>query len=197
MKKLIAVLTLGLLFTGCGGSGDNTETQPQAQPQTEVTTAGTEGTSAAPEEVQAEVGEPETGVAPAESAAAAGAYTEMDAKIKELSENELMLQDENYLNNYYGFEAADMKDFYFAQSADPMKADTVLVVNAVSPEKAEEMSGTIETVKQNMADTYKDYAPEQFDVINNAIIKTNGNYVYYIVSPKASEIAETVEAALK
>ena len=166
MKKLFAIIMTGALVTGCGGVDSN-------QSDVETTTATIEINS----EQQVKTDSQNTEVEEKQSP-----YNEMGLKIKGIIQNEIEEKEFIQLENYYGILQSDINDFYYAQSIDPMKADTVIVINAKDENKANEISEIIESVRKNTAEQYRSYAPEQFELIDKAKVNVKGNYVYYVYS---------------
>ena len=77
-----------------------------------------------------------------------------------------------------------------------LNADEIMVFEA-KPGKANELKAFLETYLQERLEFWRDYNEMQAEKIENAIVKIQGNFVYYIVYEDAAGIDAAIGEVLK
>ncbi len=205
---LTGALTLSLLLSACGGNTEPTPTptQPATPPAEETlspspTTEPTVTPSAepSPELTPAESGElvqsqpvttPEPSTEPTPEPAADVSVTDLWNSISaELDPPALMDLDDSLLSDLYGISADDL-DEYVAKMP-------LMNVHATEFFLAKVKSGKMETVKAGVSKRLEDlkaqweqYLPEQLELVNNAQVVENGDYLLFCISEDAESVVE-------
>ena len=73
-------------------------------------------------------------------------------------------------------------------------ADEVAVFKVKDKENVEDMLEVVRERKQELYDSFVDYVPEEINKIENAVIGSSGNYVYFIVCADKAAAKTAVEA---
>ena len=81
----------------------------------------------------------------------------------------------------YGLEDDSVSDYsvYFSSMATP---EEVAIFKISSPEQASAVTDACKARQSSQVQSYESYAPDQVEKLNNAMIGTSGDLVYYIVS---------------
>lgn len=78
-----------------------------------------------------------------------------------------------------------------------LNADSIAVIKAKDEEKAKAIEGKLKEYVDKQAKNFENYLPAEYEKIQNHILKTNGNYVFFAVSDNAEKAEEIFDNALK
>jgi|GEM_PF-1627471 len=175
-SALLAVLMAAGLFAGCSEKpADNTPAQPDTPAVVEPADPGV-------------TDEPVAGASQLE-----GVYTQIEA-LNVLPE--MYMLGDAYVESYYGISADSIDDKVFAVADDSLLADTIIIVKVSANGDASAIEGTFKTINDQKKLELESYNPEQYDRVCDAVIKTSGSYVYYIVSDDNDAVAKIIEGAI-
>jgi len=73
-----------------------------------------------------------------------------------------------------------------------VKAEEVAIVEAKTAEDVESVKAALEGRLQDLLATWERYLPDQYEIVKQASVKTNGNYVYLVVSPNAEAVEKII-----
>ena len=104
---------------------------------------------------------------------------------------------ERVLKKNFGFNASDFDGVVLYSPISNMDAEELLIVKLADEEQADELIEAIETRVASQMNIYDGYAPEQYNLCQNAIIDQQGNYILYVVHENAVNIDSIFRAALK
>jgi len=117
-------------------------------------------------------------------------YTEYENTLPEM-----MVLDDTTMLNFLGLQAADCKQVIAAVCANGLRTDEVWLVEAVDAAAFERITTLAETRLAAKADETVSYSPDQYAVVEKAVILTNGLYLAFLVSPDVDTLKTTFEAA--
>ena len=84
----------------------------------------------------------------------------------------------------------------YYENSDIMDVSGLLVVKVKDPEDAEEVRAAVETYIANQKNLYKNYAPEQYALLENSILEVSGNTVFYCTAKNADALYDAFKKAL-
>lgn len=105
--------------------------------------------------------------------------------------------DDDYISNYYGIDPEDLDEYIFAEAEDAALASTVIIMKAKSEDAVSRLTASLNTVLDQKAAEMQDYIPEQYDIVADSSVKTEGCYVYLVISENAAKIESAIQSALK
>lgn len=105
--------------------------------------------------------------------------------------------DDDYISNYYGIDSADLEEYVFAEAEDATLASCVIMMKAKDEAAAARVETALNTVLSQKAAEMQDYIPEQYDIVTDSSVKTEGLYVYLVISEDMDKIESTIQSALK
>ncbi len=105
--------------------------------------------------------------------------------------------DDNFISNYYGINPADLDGYVFASAEDPTLADSVIIMKAKSGDGAERIVAALNTVIEQKAVEMENYLPEQYAIVAKSSVKTEGDYIYLVISAEADNIESVIRENLK
>ncbi|WP_261798111.1 DUF4358 domain-containing protein [Brevibacillus massiliensis] len=124
--------------------------------------------------------------------------TEVGEKISQAVHlDELKRGDRDKLQKLYHISADEVEDFILYLAPTNVKADEVLVVKVKDANQVEEIIESILNRVDAQAKKFKDYLPDEYAFIEHHVVKTNGNFILFAVSPEADQIETAFVEALK
>ena len=105
----------------------------------------------------------------------------------------IALTDDNIGPRYYGIDLEAIEEYEVLVCSSGALADEVAVFKMKDREDVEDMLDVVRERKQDLYDRFVDYVPEEINKINNAVIGSNGNYVYFVVSSNNSAAKKAAE----
>ncbi len=106
----------------------------------------------------------------------------------------IALTDDNIVRRYYGIDLEAIESYDAQVCSSGAMADEISVFKMKERDDVEDMLEVVRERKQEQYDSFVDYVPEEIGKIENAIIGSNGNYVYFIVCTDREEAKKAVEA---
>ncbi len=167
-KALVILMTAAALLGGCGEKSGETVSE-------RVTESTQEEAGAADVSVQSVY-------------EAVGAAVELPSMIE---------GDDDFISNYYGIDPVDLEEYVFAEAEDATLASAVIIMKVKSSDAAERIVGSLNTVINQKAAEMQDYIPEQYEIVANSSVKTEGLYVYLVIAENAGDIESVIQSALK
>ncbi len=206
---LLPVLILGmsLVMAGCGNEGGKAG-DTGAENAVESESSDTAGKTESADDGGSVGTEAEGG----ESAGADSQETAdaSDASAKEMSVQEIyksveesvqlpsMVEgDDDFISNYYGIDPANLDSYVFASAEDATLATSVIIMKAKSEDAVGTLESSLNTVKDQKAAEMQGYIPEQYDIVADSSVKTEGLYVYLVIAEDAGDIESVISAAIK
>lgn len=121
-----------------------------------------------------------------------GAPVNMELIYEEIASRmpEMILMDETTMLNFCGIQADDCVQVVAAICADGLITDEVWLIEAKDAAALEKLKSLAETRLQMKGEESITYSPEQYAVVQEAKIITDGMYMALIVSPDVDALAE-------
>lgn len=187
-KKAVLLLGIALVLAGCGGQSEKSQgTGPTGG------RADSENAAATVDEAGGEnpggAGEEKT-----QKAAPEEIYRSIENSMELPS---MMEGDDDFISNYYGIEPADLDSYVFASAEDATLATSVIIMKAKSEDVVEKLEASLNTVIEQKAAEMQGYIPEQYDIVADSSVKTEGLYVYLVIAENAGDIEAVISAAVK
>lgn len=104
---------------------------------------------------------------------------------------------EEDLTDIYGIDAADVAQFAAAINDTGIKADEIVLVEAVDADATGRVEAALEERYQSKLNELENYLPEEYAVVKACAVEADGNYVSMIVAPNAAELVALYRAGLK
>ena len=114
----------------------------------------------------------------------------------ELGEEMMSLTEED-LSDIYGIEAEDMAQFAACINSTGIKADEIVLVEAVDAEAAERVKEALDNRFQSKLNELDGYLPEEYAVASACSVEIEGNFVSMIVAPNAADLTKLYAEAIQ
>ena len=183
-RGLFACLAItAFVLGGCGKAAGETQavSMKEEQPGTDEAAqeAGNEGGA---EESKAE-----------EAKSVQDIYEEITQKVELCSP---VTMRDSFISNYYGIDPDKLEEYVFSMSEDATSAETIIIMKVRNEADTEEISAALETVRDEKSGEMKDYLPAQFEIVDKSSVKTEGSYVYLVISERADEIIRVIRVGI-
>lgn len=130
-------------------------------------------------------------------------------KVKDLDFKEASTQIENSVNmdnlqkgniltlrKLYGINKNEVKDYISFAPKSNMIASEVLIIKS-KPEYVDKIMNSIRSRVDSQANSFKSYAPDQFNIINNSELYKKGDYIYFLSSENLPKVKEAISMSYK
>lgn len=124
---------------------------------------------------------------------------------KEISEEVQMdpmyEMDMDYFSNSYfsdDFEPSTIKDYVLYESDDPLRVDTIILLELDKQQNAESAKEVLEKVRQQKMDANANgYNPAQYEIASEGVIGSEGDVIYLVISENKNQITEIIKSYFK
>ncbi len=96
----------------------------------------------------------------------------------------------------FGFDLSKTDGLVYYENTDIMDVSELLVVKLKDAEDAEEFRTAVETYIANQKNLYKNYAPEQYALLEDSILEVSGNTLFYCTATNADALYDAFRKAL-
>ena len=178
-KVLCAALLTAMIcsFAGCGGNSASTTTT------TAKATAAPAGNDVV---LDADTGDKDTSVTASDIAGKI---------LEEIPIASAFEKKKETLADYFDdLDVDDIEDFNFTICASGAYPDEIGIFRFESAEDAEEAVPVMKARLQYQKDMYKDYTPDEYYKLEDAVISQNGKWVWYLVTANNSRADEIVRS---
>ena len=96
----------------------------------------------------------------------------------------------------FGFDISKTEGIAYYSNDSVMDVSELLIVKLNSADDASEFKTAIRNRVTDLENTYKNYAPDQYALLQDCIIKTSGNTVFYCTAANADELYDAYKKSL-
>ncbi len=105
--------------------------------------------------------------------------------------------DEAELRKNFGFNARDLENFVYYAPRSAMDASEILILEVKNEAQLESCLRAAQARRATRIDTFKNYRPQQAEILGKSELKVQGKYLIFISSEKVSEIKKAVELSFR
>ena len=95
--------------------------------------------------------------------------------------------DDDILSSLYGIDAADLVEYVGKMPFMNTQA-TEFFIAQVQPDKMDTVKAALEKRQADLAEQWKQYLPDQLELVQNYKLVTNGDYIMFAVTEYADEV---------
>ena len=110
---------------------------------------------------------------------------------------DMFFPDEDTMMNFLGVSGEDCVQYKVAICAEGMRADEVWLMEAKDASALENLKQLAQTRVEAKLEETVTYAPDQYVVVEKAVILTQGNYLALLISPDVDALKAGFEAAFQ
>lgn len=78
-----------------------------------------------------------------------------------------------------------------------MEANQILILKVENQDDIDDLLENIESTIESQSNNFRDYSPDQFELLENHTLEVKGNYIILIVSKDVVKIAKAVNDSFK
>ena len=102
-----------------------------------------------------------------------------------------------YAAKTFGFDTEKEEGILYYKNDNIMNVSELLIIKLKDPKDAQEFKTKITERVENQKALFKNYAPDQYSLLEQSIIQTDANTVFYCTAVNAPEIYDAFKQALK
>jgi len=110
---------------------------------------------------------------------------------------DMFFPDEDTMMNFLGISVEDCVQYQVAICAEGMRSDEVWLIEAKDAASLEALQQLAQTRIEAKLDETVSYAPDQYVVVEKAVVLTEGNYLALLISPEVDALKAGFEAAFQ
>ncbi|NLY08322.1 MAG: DUF4358 domain-containing protein [Tissierellia bacterium] len=95
------------------------------------------------------------------------------------------------LESLYGLDSDELEDYRLWVPTKNILANEMLLVKTSDATTVEKVKKAMEKRSNDVADIFKSYSPEQYDLATKSVIAEKGNYIIFIIDEDARGIMES------
>lgn len=118
------------------------------------------------------------------------------AVVEASGDNEMTKAEARELKRLYGMNEKDFEgvSLYYTQAT--MGVEELLLIRTLEGQDTAAVVESIQKRREIQLDNFEGYGAEQVKLLNDSVIKTKGNYVLFVVSPKAEAVEKAFTKSL-
>lgn len=118
--------------------------------------------------------------------------------LESFKNNETMEEgDIKSLRKLYYINKNQVEDFVSFVPKSNMNANEILVLKVKDEKDIPTIKSGIEERIKKQGESFKNYRPEEYNLIENAILEVEGNNIIFIISKDSSQIKEAIDSNFK
>ena len=111
--------------------------------------------------------------------------------------NALMEGDSNSVQEYFSLDAYAYEEAYYRYSESGLDARQLLILKCADESARDAVFDALSAYNDAQMRIFRDYAPDQYALLKDALLWTRGNYCFYAVSEHADEWEEAFVSLLR
>ena len=116
----------------------------------------------------------------------------MVTALGDVGEDFVQITEDTYMD-VYKLDKSKYEDVMVYGSPVNVKANEMIVIKAKDAANLEEAKKDLEARKAALEEQWKTYLPEQYEMVQNAVIRTKDNYAALIVAPDVQKAQEAFD----
>ena len=105
--------------------------------------------------------------------------------------------DSDKLKKLYDIDADKIEGFKLYTAKTNIEANELLILKVKDKEDIDGINEAINDRIETQSNSFKDYLPDESYLIENHILKSNGNYIVFIISEEAEQIENAFDESFK
>lgn len=114
----------------------------------------------------------------------------LDEMLTKAEVEEPLILTEGDMLDFFGIKGEDMAEFAAVTCSNGISAQEIVLVKAVNESSAEAIEEKLENRLENRMAEFKDYLPEQYDILTECDVEQEGVYVCMILHPQHEMLEE-------
>ncbi len=116
---------------------------------------------------------------------------------KNINLDSINIGTEQTLKNIYYININSIEDFISFAPKSNMDVEEILILKAKKDENMSEIKSKISKRLEKQRESFKNYSPEKYKIIEDAILEEEGQYLIFIISENSSSIYKIIKDNFK
>ncbi|MBB6715703.1 DUF4358 domain-containing protein [Clostridium gasigenes] len=116
---------------------------------------------------------------------------------KSVSLDRMDMGNEKILKKLYYINIKDLEDFIYYAPKSNMDEDEILVLKVKDEKNIPIIKSQIQKRIDKKSESFKNYRPEKYEIIKNAVLEDEGQYLIFIISQDSYNIKEAIKKDFK
>jgi len=123
---------------------------------------------------------------------------EIDQNINEAVDiSNMVKSDSNKLEKLYDINTEEVEDFKLYTAKTNIEANELLILKVKDQKDIEDIKEDINDRIETQTSSFKDYLPDEYYLIEKNVLKSNGNYIIFVISEEAEKIESIFDESFK
>lgn len=132
------------------------------------------------------------------AAAKSPAVSEIIAQVKQgIDISDMKEGDSKKLKKLYGIDSSEVQEFSLYTAPSNLKADEFAIIKVKDSKNVDKIKDKISKRIEKQSQSFKDYLPDEYFLIEKNVLKTKDNYILFVVSKDAQKIEGVFDAFFK
>ncbi|OOB75268.1 hypothetical protein AXF41_09055 [Clostridium haemolyticum] len=101
------------------------------------------------------------------------------------------------LKKLYNIDSKEAEEFILYTASSNIKVNEIAVIKVKDSNQIEDIKKKIGKRIEKQSESFKDYLPKEYDLIEKHILKNKDNYVILIISKDAEKIQKVIDESFK
>ena len=93
-----------------------------------------------------------------------------------------------FYKDIYGIDKSEFSDVLISGTMINVKANEIILIKVNNESEISKAVDTLTKRKEQVYKTWEQYLPDQFEMVKNGVIKTNGKYAALIITPEVNKV---------
>lgn len=93
-----------------------------------------------------------------------------------------------FYKDIYGIDKTEFSDVLISGTMISVKANEIILIKVSNESEISKAVNVLEKRKEQVYKTWEQYLPDQFEMVKNGVIKTNGKYAALIITPDVNKV---------
>lgn len=123
---------------------------------------------------------------------------DIDNKLKEeIDLSTMAIGDSEKLEKLYDINLEDLEEFLLYVPKSNIEANEIGIFKVKDSANIDDIEEKVEKRVEEQSNSFKDYLPEEYYLIENSLLKTKGNYILFAISEDVDQIEEIFDKSFK
>lgn len=105
-------------------------------------------------------------------------------------------EDDRGLMQFMHMDPARFEEYLYYRNSEALSVEELLIVKVEDREELSSLKDDVDKRIREQTKTFESYGPVQIDMLKNAIVSTNGNYLFYCTGPNGEKYREVFYDAI-
>ncbi len=105
--------------------------------------------------------------------------------------------DSHKLEKLYDIHSDELEDFLLYTADTNIKADEMLILKVADEKDISDIQDRISNRIEEQSNSFKDYLPDEYYLIEKHVLKSNGQYILFVISEDAEKIESIFDESFK